>query len=511
MGTDGALWRQVQNRLGNSRLALPLIGIIYIAIVTWLVPRGTLDADEGFYCAAARRVMQGSLPYRDFGYTQTPALAYLNGLVMEVTGFGFVRQRAVNAGWALATLLVIYRLGCVVGDRYPALIAVWVTTWSLPWIYNAMLGKAYGATGLFLSLAALAIYEQWKYRSRTWLFAIAAAIAIGCRLTIAPMLGVLWLILIWRGPTIRDRVWAIVLPLVMGLVTLLPFFLADPENFLFWTLEFHLSQTLTRRGDGPVGELIRLAPGAVILFVASTMTILVRFRQMRFPALGLYLAVFIGIAVHLSLRYSYGEYSTPYVPLLILVSSVILFHWQVLRPFGILLLLAPAMHLIGVPPKISPWPDALPATAEFVQQNTPEDGRILTPIPIVAYEAHRDVLSGLEMGKFALTTELSAKRAHRLHLVTPETLTDFVVQKHAAAVVMHVVNRRPTRWNFSWSVPSFRQPDATRMQRFNDALRKHYRVAFVREPFVVMLPVDVGSADEEQSEGKPLNRDSAHL
>ena len=75
--TDGAGWKL---------LAVALVAGLYLGIAGYFVRHGMINFDEGFYAYVAREVMRGRVPYRDFAYTQTPLLPYLEGAAMSVTG-----------------------------------------------------------------------------------------------------------------------------------------------------------------------------------------------------------------------------------------------------------------------------------------------------------------------------------------------------------------------------------------------------------------------------------------
>ena len=476
----------LEQKLARSRLILPLILAVYLVAVFIIVPRARLDADEGFYCAAAKRVMAGKLPYRDFGYSQTPLLPYVNGLAMQVTGYGHHPQRYVNAFWGLLTLVVFYYLGTFLGDKYAALLTLWLTATSWNWIYNTALGKAYGATGLFLALTALAVFAPWSAQKRTWLFAVAATLTIGSRLTMAPMLVLLWAGLIYRAAGTRERALAALAPVVVGAVALLPFFLADPANAQFWTFDFHRAQSIVRRGWRPLLEFWLLSPSTVVVLVAAAAALLAGVRNLKTAAGGLYLSALAGVGVHQALKYGYGEYSTPYVPHLLLASITLLLAYPRLRKLSLLLLLLPTLNLVALP-EFSKWPGAAAEVARFIRENTPRDAEVLTPMPIIAIDGQREIVPGLEMGKFALTTELPPPEAKRRHLHTPESLAQRIEQRKVAAVVLHDMRLR-SRWNFAWSIPSFRRADADRMNHFSATLSRHYQLGFEQFPFVVLTP-----------------------
>ncbi|HRG56548.1 MAG TPA: hypothetical protein PLG56_10940, partial [Lacunisphaera sp.] len=83
---------------------LILAGVVHATAAFFFIRHGALNPDEGFYAAAARAVWQGEMPYRDFGYTQTPLLPYVNGALLALTGHGLFEQRTINGLWAAAAL-----------------------------------------------------------------------------------------------------------------------------------------------------------------------------------------------------------------------------------------------------------------------------------------------------------------------------------------------------------------------------------------------------------------------
>ena len=59
---------------------------------------------------AAARAMEGAVPYRDFGYTQTPLFPYLLGAALKCLGFGILEFRTLNVALsAAAAVLALVR------------------------------------------------------------------------------------------------------------------------------------------------------------------------------------------------------------------------------------------------------------------------------------------------------------------------------------------------------------------------------------------------------------------
>jgi hypothetical protein len=137
-----------------------LVTGLHLISATWHVWYGGLNADEGFYAIAARSVWQGDLPYRDFGYTQMPLLPYLNGLLMQATGFGLFAQRAINGLWGALTLLLAARWLARHTSATWALGFVALFSLSPAWMYFIHLGKTYAFTGLVAVVAGIVYTED---------------------------------------------------------------------------------------------------------------------------------------------------------------------------------------------------------------------------------------------------------------------------------------------------------------------------------------------------------------
>ena len=474
-----------EKRVGEVALVLLLVLGVYAWLARKYVLIGRLNADEGFYCLAAKKALAGQVPYRDFAYSQMPVLPYVNGLIMKIVGFGYLHQRIVNATWGLATLAAVFCLGLCIAGRYAGLVAAWLTATSLYWVHFVCMGKTYAATGFFLMLAALGICVPWSYYRKVLFFTAAGVLAIGCRLTAAPAVGVLGVFLILQGRGTRDRIIAAALPAAACLALFLPFFLADPENFIFWNVEYHAGSWSAPRVWEAIGEHLWLAPGVLVLMLAGTVGAIAKFRQVNRLQWGVLLAGIVGIATQLSLRSPYRENSVPYVALGAIAAAAILTRWGWFKRFRAIVLVLPLLAWPGPKPVTEPFIlKSLLDSAKFVEDHTSPDERVLTPYPIVAIEANREVFDGLEMGKFALTCEMPEERARRLHLVTPRTLTELARSARTVAVVLRSYR---SAWNFGYSVPGLRVANEREMNLFWQAVEQRYRIAFTQFPFVVAL------------------------
>ena len=233
----------------NRRLALlvGLLACLHVAVALWFCGNGQLNADEAFYGLAAREAIAGKLPYRDFGFTQTPLVPYFQGGVMRVIGFGFLEQRIAAGLWAAAAVLVGARWLARRGGPPAALWFTVLLTLSAGWMYNTHLGKTYGVTTFWVLLLGLAFLDDFfAPQGRRIALPLLGAVVIGCRLPAAPLVAVLWFALLFEQPSLRHVLTVLVLCTAALAVTLGGFAVADPENFQFWVFEFHRASVALR-------------------------------------------------------------------------------------------------------------------------------------------------------------------------------------------------------------------------------------------------------------------------
>jgi hypothetical protein len=343
-------------------------------------------------------------------------------------------------------------------------------------------------------LAYLGTSAPRSYYKKVLVFSLAGALAIGCRLTVAPALFVLWIFLLLRAETTKNKIICIVLPIFAGVILFLPFLLADSKNFIFWNIEYHLASSFERRGWTAIREHLQIAPGVLMIMAAGIILIISRLKQFKIQELSALTASVAGIATQLSLKSVYGENSVPFVPLGAIGAAIILSKWKHFTKLCFVVLIFSVLAWLGPRPITNNYTvKALFNTANFVKTHTAPESPILTSLPIVAIEAQREVFENLEMGMFSVTCELSQDEARRLHLVTPKILTEWVKTEKAEAVVL---NSFLSRWNFFWSVPSLQPVKPEDRLLFSQALKEHYNIAFKDYPFTVFLPKSTGPLEQ---------------
>ena len=484
---------------------LILAGVVHAAAAFFFIRHGALNPDEGFYAAAARAVWQGEMPYRDFGYTQTPLLPYVNGALLALTGHGLFEQRTVNGLWtaaalALAAVWVARRAGVAA-----ALVLALLFTLSAPWMYFMHLGKTYAFTG-FLATVAAWVWLEWPAGlKKSALLGLLGVVGTGCRLPVAPFFGLLWLAAFadgWR-PDRRSFGLATNQLLAFAATLLLPFYLAAPENSLFWVFEFHRISVPLKHWQLAWQEIATLAPALWVATAGVGVLLLLRRATLPRRAAVLAVAALGTLAANLLPSGVYEEYG---VPLLLPLAMAVAAAWREARvpPRPVLAGLL-AVHLLATPailwrdfpnrrlspsawltpnaPRLNPdLPAQLAGARQAVRALGPEHAPFVGSNLILALEANRPVPARLRMGPFSVTTTLPETIAARLHLATPAYL-DALLPDPAIPVLAFFPH---PQLNYGWTLPTYERLRPEISRRWLEVYRRDFSLAYQAGDFLVL-------------------------
>ncbi len=511
------------NRSTPSRVWWPAAAVVllHLGAAFWCIRHGAPNPDEGFYAAAARAVWEGSLPYRDFGYTQPPLLPYLNGLVMQLTGFGLFEQRAVNGVWAALTLVITARLVARRSSVLTAAGAVLLFSLSAPWMYFIHLGKTYALTSLLVTVAAWIWLERppgWRKAAGIVLLGV---IGTGCRLPAAPFFALLALAAVLEpGPDhrgIRMLISAATIALAAA-VLLVPFLWAAPDAAMFWVIDFHRISVPLKSWHLAWQEVFTLAPAlwlaAGIGFVAW---LLGRSRPQKSSSSGELLSrseLVLGGAATVTLLCNllpggvYEEYAVPFLaPLAIpvglalyrlardrdprlgfaFVASIAAFHFAA----------APAVLWHDFPARrlsLSQWltpnapafnpalPAQLAAARHIVETVVPAGTPIVGPNLILALETGRPVPPTLIMGPFSFNTTLPPADARHLNLATP---ADYEAWLADPGIPLLAFFPQP-QLNYGWTVPTFERLPESLVRRWVQLYRRDFVIIHQEGNFLLL-------------------------
>lgn len=492
------------------RIALVLAFGVHVASAAFHIFFGALNVDEGFYSLAARSVMQGQIPYRDFAYAQLPLLPYVNGPLLSVVGFGLFAQRLVDGGWALLALTIA---GILVARRTHALFGIFlaVTFSTTPaWMYFVHLGKTYAFTSCAAMLGAWAFWELKPGAKKFWVLGFLGVLGTGCRLPAAPFFAVLWLAALWqdRAPSRRDLIHAVSGLVFFAAVLLLPFYLLSPKGSRFWPFAFQLASVLERNWRVQWDDILRLAPAwwtaLVLLVVLSAIK-----RQLPPRAVvSLGLAASVALAMNLLPVGAYEEYGVPFVLPLACATACGLFAltqtWSATARDSLLVILS-GIHFVAPPlltqhrgiaraDVVSQWlpstvpsfdrelPVSLARARRVVEQLLPPDRAFIGPNLILAVETGRPVPANLHLGPFSMSRDFDSATARRLHLMTYPEMTAIFADPAVPLVAFFPASP----FNYHWSVPSFHgQPEAER-QQWAELFRRDFIIVESSSQFLLL-------------------------
>ncbi len=216
---------------------------VYVLLGLAFVFLGRFWADENWYFGGSWLVASGELPYRDFFIHHNPVFFYVYALPQALFGPSLVIGRLTSLVFMALTFVLAWRLSRVLGGLIAALITagLLVTNLFIIYYYNTF---SYRVLEAFLVLVFFAVlFGKMRDSLKYPLAAVALSLVVGIRFPIDIISGLLGLYLLyvifvnWR----QKRV--IILSLsstVLSLaVVLLPFVILAPDQYMFATINFN--------------------------------------------------------------------------------------------------------------------------------------------------------------------------------------------------------------------------------------------------------------------------------
>jgi hypothetical protein len=471
---------------GAHYLVMALAVGAYFAIAAAYVDHGAPNNDEGFYAYASREVMRGRIPYRDFGYTQTPVLPYVQGAVMEVVGFGIRAQRGINVAWtmlAVALAVIVWKRAGLRPLACAQLLLAWFLSHAL--VYYDTIGKTYALAQLLLLAAAATFYLRISPLAKLVVLSLACVLAVGCRLTVAPSVVILWLGLAYEERRRISPILTVAVPATLALLTLGPFVAADPSNAVFWCMLCHVQTVLPRMRAAVLVQSVLAAPAFCAAAAAALLALRRREGPGPSPATWITAAGIFGWVFGVAVPGMYPDYSTPFLPLVMLGCGCSLAGKPARTSFlaCACIMGASAGGLLLEHDKFlsGDYPKSVERVAEYVRQSTQPTDPVLTPMPEVALQAGRDAFPHLEMGKFGLTGEMADSAANARHLLTRDQLVRAVSLQRPPIIVLS----RYHDANFAWSLPSMLSFTGSAYREFANGLLARYDCTYADAYFMV--------------------------
>ena len=481
-----------------------LAGGVALCVAYLAIWYGGLNQDEGWYLYSAQMVRAGKFPYRDFFFTQGPALPFVYSALAGVWAPGSLLSGLLG-GRVVTFLLGLFATACAVGlvrrlvpeDRRgrAALVVFALLACNVYHVYFTTIPKTYALGSLFV----LAGFLLLSYPSPFAAFAggLSLAFATGTRISLILILPVVGFTLLIR---FRDFRWRFVwfgLGGALGLFLTYGLFALDPVSraALLAAQHYHAA----RGGFDPffaIGSVSRLARGYAALGAVLFGVLMTRRPAPagpRVPAeqsallwmLGLsFAAVFL---LQLSAPFPYDDYQVPLMGML----TVLIASWYCRRGGAAWFAVLAACLVSFTAPQLQEWATyaqdrfwsqkkemtdlaKLRMMGQVVNELDPGGTEILTQDLYLAVETGRTVPPGLEMGPFSYFPNLPSGEAVRAHVLNRELMYDLIDSAPCRIAAC-------SGYSFAISAPTCSETPYEEQERLHRELKRYYRLT-VQEP-----------------------------
>ena len=433
-----------------------LAGGVALCVAYFSIWYGGLNQDEGWYLYAAQMVRAGKMPYRDFFFTQGPALPFVYSALAGLWAPDSPLSGLLG-GRVVTFLLGLFSTACAVGlvrrlvpeDRRgrASLIVFALLACNIYHVYFTTIPKTYALGSLFVMAGFLLL----ACRSPFAAFAggLSLAFATGTRISLILILPVVGVTLLVRFRAFRWRFLWFGLGGALGLFLTYGLFALDPVSraSLLAAQSYHAA----RGGFDPffaIGSVSRLSRGYAALGMVLFGVLMTRRpapTEPRLPIeqstilwmLGLsFAAVFL---LQISAPFPYDDYQVPIMGMLtVLISS-----WYCRRGGAAWFAVLAAGLVSFTAPQLQKWttyaPDRfwsqkkemtelakLRQVGGIINALDPDGTDILTQDLYLAVETGRTVPPGLEMGPFSYFPEMSTEDARAVHVLNRELMENLL-------------------------------------------------------------------------------------
>lgn len=419
---------------------------VFLAVASvWL---GALNQDEGWYLYAANLVADGKMLYRDFFYTQGPLLPLVYSPFRFIWDtFGLLGARVFTVFIGITGIFMACRIaGNLVApskSRVAGLCVFLLLACNLYHLYYIAIPKTYALAALCVALGFwffVSALKSERPARRYTLVAVSAAMlafAAGARISLALLLPVAGLVLLFGFRRFRWSFFFFGLGGFIGLFAVYGVFLCDGAAFngLLDAQRYHSA----RGGFSPVlvvGSMSRLVRWYLPVFIVAGLGILCGgFRNMfrsaspaaRAGVTAMLAGTFAVILLQMSAPCPYDDYQVPLMGLLTVVSVAALFSadatGSILDPVrSVWLVLGLSFAVSFGSPLLEEWMTdgqdrfwtvrkekcelaLLRDAAREIERLDPGGGTLLTQDVYLAVETGRKVPDGLEMGPFSIMSD----------------------------------------------------------------------------------------------------------
>lgn len=397
----------------------------------WVARWHGVNADEGFYILAGKRILAGERLYTDFFYPQMPYLPLAAAGLFALLGVSLDSGRwlSVVPGALAGGVLVGWTLlrtrsraaACLVFGLYAAHVL------NLNYL---TVTKTYGLVNLALILAFVVASASSSRRWAAPAVGFLCALAVGARLPAIPVAIVLGLWIAREGPASLGRFAA---GAALGALPCAWLFWADPQAFWFNNVGFHELRKeivgwapILRQKLEVLARWLFLPHNAVLWGLALWGV----WRGPRDAALPLACATGLG-ALYLYATPTYLEYMVQLAPFLLLAAVPALddvlrrrasvAFLAVVYVVGLLVSMRPTAEETKRGEKLALWNlDTVQSVTRVLREGTPVDARILSWWEGYPWLAEREGYKGVGFWESNVGKKVPPELRRRYHLLGAE-------------------------------------------------------------------------------------------
>jgi hypothetical protein len=448
--------------------------LLYVVLGAANLYFGDLNQDEGWYLYSARQVHEGSLPYRDFAFTQGPMLPLVYSFaypLVERWGVAGGRLVSLLLGFAGAMMAASLASRAAPSGRkcVAALLAFILVAGNVYQSYNTTVVKTYSLCALFLvgGLLALSYVRSRAGRLACFAAGLLLAFSAGTRLSAGVALPVAGLYLLFMRRHFGDSRWlSFAVGGAMGLGAIfLPFLKLAPDGFWFGLFEYH-----SQRSAGGILPALVYKAGFISRFVQAYFlpvcltAAIALFRWLkpepaetqpteRFNVL-LWVTGLAVTLVHFSAPFPYDDYQVMVYPVFAaaLAGSLILnFAFRISDRWMLWLLVSVFVASVASAfssPVNQSWAisgrdriwwkvkdetqlQKLRKVSAWISERLGGNDLLLTQDTYLAVEAGCRVPKGMEMGSFSYFPGMCRARAEQLRVLNRELLLELLEHTEA--------------------------------------------------------------------------------
>lgn len=520
----------------SNPISLPWMWICWIIVIIAALSLcaanivfGNLNQDEGWYLYAARLVAAGQIPYRDFAFTQGPAMPCFYSLFQP-----FIERGGLMAGRGITALLGITgavfaailagRLARPARQLPAVFICFMLISINVYQSYFCTVVKTYSLTILFLGIAFFLLHYALAKTSRIVMMLSAALFVLAAftRPSAAIILPIVFILLLWERKKTALSAWLYFLlgGIIASAFVLEPFLVNCPFNFYYFAGRYHS----LRNGGDWLGTLVfkggfvsRVLQAYFVCFAVWITALAIKsgLRQLTTvagrgeagpgwplrPCSGqahlvttllvkrtLWLSVIAVSLIHFSAPFPYDDYQVFIYPLFAVVVSVMIldalpdYAGKILLPAVFCLCLASSIsspinqdwfiegrELIWWHSKDKPPIIKLREAAREISKNCKPGDLLLTQDPYLAVESGTTLPHGLEMGQFSYFPDLTKEQALGLKVLNRELMTDLLQNCNASMAAL-------SGYAFAMKSPAVRPTAAGDKEKFMSIISNRYEL-----------------------------------